>query len=146
MCCYYADIGEYLYPLVYSIYFPIIRVWFLSFVANFLFFRNITKKSKLLENTQNMKRMINSGERIMKSVGMYRGCNKDIYHVFYNIFHIGGGIIWALSYIIFFEFILILFMLICFSLNKKKFFMKIMHCLYLFNCIPGLRGGSIEVD
>jgi hypothetical protein len=146
MCCYYADIFEYLYPLAYSIYFPIIRVWFISFVANFLFFRDITKKCKLLETPQNMKRMANSGERIMKSVGMYGGCKNRIYHFFYNIFHIVGGIIWALAYIIFFESVLILFMLISFSLNKKKFFMKIMHCLYLFNCIPGLRGGSIQVE
>ena len=51
MTCYNADVYQYLYPLAYSIHIPIIRVWFLSFVANFFFFRSITKKNKLLEKT-----------------------------------------------------------------------------------------------
>jgi hypothetical protein len=138
--CYETNVygyGDYIFWCL-GLYTPIVRVCFFGFMTNFPFYRALTRTHQLLQSKEKILQKINSGMTASKACESYQIMLKDKHHFYYNIVHLAGSLIWTVPFVILFEVILILFMLISFCINKP-FFKKFLNCYYLFCLTPGLR-------
>ena len=107
-------------------------------MTNFPFFRALTKTHKLSQSKDDILRKMISGIKAGKACDLYQINLKRNHQFYLNIFHISGSIIWAFAFALFFEELLLLFMVINYIL-KKSFYRKFWNCYYLFSFTPGLR-------
>jgi len=128
------DVKKECYILL-GMYTPLVRVWYFGYMISFPFFRTLTKPNKLLQTKKEIRRKISSGIEEREAYGLYakkfEWCQFDLMNVFHNT----GSIIWAFPYAIFFEEVLILFVLFCFILNKN-YYKIFLRCFYFLNYIP----------
>ena len=107
-------------------------------MTNFPFFRALTKTHKLSQSKDDILRKMISGIKAGQACDLYQINLKRNHHVFLNIFHISGSIIWTFAFAVFFEELLLLFMVISY-IFKNSSYKKFWNCYYLFSFTPGLR-------
>ena len=137
--CYDSKISEYFsfFDFQFYMYTPFVRIWFFSFMFSYPLFRLLTKPNNLLQSKKEIQIKRDLGMHLKESLGLYTKkfeCNCRDFELI-NIFHISGSILWTFPYMILFEIILTLFMIICLIFNKKHF-LKFMHIFYLFQMLP----------
>ena len=122
----------------FFLFFPIIRVFYISCMVNFGLFRALTLESKLLQSRQEISDMIIHNFNSDTIFGTYQSKFGRCSMIIISLLNIFGSILWSFGFIIYIEIILIILMLInCFT--EKCYFKKLMNLVYLLGFIPGLR-------
>ena len=131
-CCKTVDY-YFLCEVNLAMYSPFIRVWFFGFMLSFPLYKNLTRPDKLLQSKKEIERRKET-MKVRPAFFLYFTKNEDDLDL-YNILLISGSILWTFAYALFFEEILIMFMLFSFIINKD-YFKKFYDCFYTLCYYP----------
>lgn len=146
--CYNAnidDISPYFCFNLAALYIPIIRVWYIGFNLNFFFFRALNQKKYLLLNKKDILSLYRRKNNNRYNYGLYIDLIRKRMIIPYNILHIAGTTFWAITYLNFIEFILIISMITSFIIGIK-YFKKVINVFYILLFTPGIFGRSGYIE
>jgi hypothetical protein len=125
--CYNKDANYYDWLYCLPMHSPLVRVWFFGYMFYFPLYKYLTRPDKLLQSKKEIRRRRETMD-IFNAYGLYTLKNESNFKIFYTI-RLIGSIFWTFAYSIFFEEVLIIFMLFSLIINKD-YFRRFYDCFY----------------